>query len=153
MNSVAADTVRRAVGAPAPAKGFPWHDRAALARLFGTYGFAVELEDHSRTFSAASVDEYLEVESRNHPMAVTGIAVLEQLGQAEALREATPPHPHRGERGPGRLQGNQSLCRCNSQTAGRPDVRGVSGSRPPSSHSRPGKTQRSWPDTRERASA
>jgi hypothetical protein len=86
MNSVAADAVRRAVGAPAPAKGFPWHDRDALAGLFGTYGFAVELKEHSLTFSAASVDEYLEVESRNHPMAVTGIAVLEQLGQAEALR-------------------------------------------------------------------
>jgi SAM-dependent methyltransferase len=86
MNSVAADTVRRAVGAPAPAKGFPWHDRDALAGLFGTYGCGVELEEHSLTFSAASVDEYLKVESRNHPMAVTGIAVLEQLGQAEALR-------------------------------------------------------------------
>ena len=87
VNSVAADTVRRAVGAPLPAKGFPWHDRDALAGLFGTYGFGVELEEHSLTFSAASVDEYLEVESRNHPMAVTGIAVLEQLGQAEALRK------------------------------------------------------------------
>ena len=87
MNSVAADTVRRAVGAPAPARGFPWHDRDALAGLFGTHGFGVELEEHSLTFSAASVDEYLEVESRNHPMAVTGIAVLEQLGQAEALRK------------------------------------------------------------------
>ena len=86
MNSAAADTVRRAVGAPPPAKGFPWHDRDALAGLFGTYGFAVELEEHSLTFSAASVDDYLEAESRNHPMAVTGIAVLEQLGQAEALR-------------------------------------------------------------------
>jgi len=87
MNSVAADTVRRAVGAPAPAKGFPWHDRDALAGLFGIYGFGVELEEHSLTFSAASVSEYLEVESRNHPMAVTGIAILEQLGQAEALRK------------------------------------------------------------------
>jgi len=87
LNSVAADTVRQAVGAPAPAKGFPWHDRDALARLFGTHGFGVELEEHSLTFNAASVDEYLEAESRSHPMAVTGMAVLEQLGQAEALRE------------------------------------------------------------------
>jgi len=87
MNSVAADTVRRAVGAAAPAKGLPWHDHDALAGLFGTYGFAVELEEHSLTFSAASVDDYLEIESRNHPMAATGIAVLERLGQAEALRK------------------------------------------------------------------
>jgi hypothetical protein len=87
VNSVAAETVRRAVGAPAPAKGFPWHDRDALAGLFRTHGLAVELEEHSLTFSAASVDEYLEAESRNHPMAVTSIAVLEQLGQAEGLRK------------------------------------------------------------------
>ena len=87
MNAAAADTVRRAVGAPAPPKGFAWHDRDALAGLFGAYGFGVELEEHSLTFSAASVDEYLDVESRSHPMAVTGIAVLEQLGQAEALRK------------------------------------------------------------------
>jgi SAM-dependent methyltransferase len=87
MNSVAADTVRQAVGAPAPAKGFPWHDRDALAGLFGTYGLGVEVEEHSLTFSAASVDEYLDVESRNHPLAVTGMAVLERLGQAGALRK------------------------------------------------------------------
>jgi hypothetical protein len=33
------------------------------------------------------VDEYLEAESRNHPMAVTGITVLQRLGQVEELRE------------------------------------------------------------------
>jgi hypothetical protein len=74
-------------GCPASAKGFPWHDRDALAGLFGIYGFGVELEERSLTFSAASVEEYLEAESRNNPVAVIGIAVLEQLGQAEALRK------------------------------------------------------------------
>ena len=34
-----------------------------------------------------AVEADRELESRNHPMAVTGIAVLEQLGQAEALRK------------------------------------------------------------------
>src|SRR5580704_12892495 len=33
--------------------------------------------------------------------------------------EPAPPHPHLGERGPERFQGNQSLCRCDSQTAQR----------------------------------
>ena len=87
MNSTAADTVRRAVGAPPHATGFPWHNRDALAGLFGTHGLGVELEEHTLTFSAASVDEYLEAESRNHPMAVTGITVLQRLGQVEELRE------------------------------------------------------------------
>jgi SAM-dependent methyltransferase len=87
MNSAAADTVQRAVGAPPHPMGFPWHDRDALAGLFGTYGLGVETEEHSLTFSAASVDEYLDTESRNHPLAVTGIAVLQRLGQADALRK------------------------------------------------------------------
>jgi SAM-dependent methyltransferase len=87
MNSVAADTVRRALGAPPSSPGFNWHDLEALATLFGTHRFGVELEEHSLTFRARSVQDYLEQESRNHPMAVTGIAALEQLGQANALRE------------------------------------------------------------------
>jgi SAM-dependent methyltransferase len=87
MNSVAADTVMRAVGAPPAPPGFRWHDRDALAGLFGTHGFGVDLEEHSLTFRARSVEDYLERESRNHPMAVTGMAILEQLGQANALRE------------------------------------------------------------------
>jgi hypothetical protein len=33
------------------------------------------------------VGGFLDVEARNHPMAVAGIAVLERLGQAEALRK------------------------------------------------------------------
>jgi SAM-dependent methyltransferase len=87
MNSVAADTVMRALGAPPSPPGFAWHDRDALATLFGPHGFGVELEEHSLTFRASSVEDYLEEESRNHPTAVTGMAALEQLGQADALRE------------------------------------------------------------------
>jgi SAM-dependent methyltransferase len=86
MNSVAADTVRKALGAPSPAAGFSWHDGVALAGLFAEHGFEVALEEHSLTFSAPSVDDFLDRELRNHPMAVTGTAVLERLGQAEALR-------------------------------------------------------------------
>jgi ubiquinone/menaquinone biosynthesis C-methylase UbiE len=87
MNSVAAQTVMRAVGAPPSPPGFTWYDREALATLFGTHGFGVELEEHSLTFRARSVEDFLEEESRNHPMAVTGMAVLEELGQADELRE------------------------------------------------------------------
>jgi SAM-dependent methyltransferase len=87
MNSVAANTVMQALGAPPSPPAFAWHDRDALVALFGNHGFGVEVEEHSLTFSAGSVEDYLEEESRNHPMAVTGMAVLEQLGQANALRQ------------------------------------------------------------------
>lgn len=87
MNSVAAETVMRAVGIPAPPKRFPWHDHDALVGLFGPHGFDADLEEHSLVFTAESVEDYLQEEARNHPMAVSGVAVLEQLGQAEALRD------------------------------------------------------------------
>ena len=86
MNRAAGEAVMRAVGAPMPAEGFRWQDRDALAGLFGVHGFSVDVEEHELTTTAASVDEYLDEQSRDHPMAVTGMAVLEQLGQAEEVR-------------------------------------------------------------------
>ena len=86
MNRAAAEAVLQAVGAPTPAEGFRWQDRDALAGLFGAHGFAVDVDEHQLTTTAASVDEYLDEESRNHPMAATGMALLEQLGQAEEVK-------------------------------------------------------------------
>lgn len=86
MNRAAGEAVMRAVGAPVPAEGFRWQDRAALAGLFGAHGFAVDVDERELTTTAATVDEYLDEQSRDHPMAVTGMAVLERLGQAEEVR-------------------------------------------------------------------
>jgi len=91
MSSTAAATIMRALGAPAPPPGFPWQDRDAVSVLFAPYGFRTEQDEHTLQFSAASVDDYLDTESRNHPMSVTGMSVLEPLGEADALRE----HLHR----------------------------------------------------------
>ena len=86
MTRAAGEAVMRAVGAPAPAEGFRWQDRDALAGLFGGLGFAVDVEEHELATTAASVDEYLEEQSNDHPFAVTGMAVLERLGQAEEVK-------------------------------------------------------------------
>jgi hypothetical protein len=87
MNRLASEAVMTALGVPAPPGGFAWHERAALVELFAPHGFAVEVEEHGLVYRAASVDEYLETEQRNHPMAVRGMAILEQLGQVDELRE------------------------------------------------------------------
>lgn len=87
MNSTAVATVMRALGAPAPAPGFPWQDREAVSALFAPYGFRTEQDEHTLQFRAASVDDYLESEVRSHPMAVAGMSVLQPLGQADALRK------------------------------------------------------------------
>ena len=86
MNRAAGEAVMRAVGAPTPAEGFRWQDRDALAGLFGPRGFAVDVEEHELAITAPSVDEYLDEQSHDHPMAVTGMAVLEQLGKVEEVR-------------------------------------------------------------------
>lgn len=87
LTSAAGEAVRQALGAPPPPQRFAWHDRDALSDLFGPHGFAVELEEHNLSFTAPSPAAYLDQEFRDHPMAVAGLAVLEELGQAQALRD------------------------------------------------------------------
>ena len=86
MNGAAAEAVRKAVGAPPPPPPFAWHDRDRLDALFGPHGFRIDLEQHQLAFTAESPQDFMEGESRDHPLAVAGMAVLEQLGQAESLR-------------------------------------------------------------------
>jgi SAM-dependent methyltransferase len=86
MNSAAQTAVMQGLGVPPAPPGFPWHERDALQALLGPHGFDVELEEHSLAFTAPSVAAYLDSESRSHPMAVSGLAVLEQRGGADALR-------------------------------------------------------------------
>jgi ubiquinone/menaquinone biosynthesis C-methylase UbiE len=85
MTSAAAGAVRQAVGAPAP-EPFAWHDRDALASLLEPYGFSVDAGQHSLEFSASSAQQFLDQETQNHPLAVAGLRILAQLGQAQALR-------------------------------------------------------------------
>ena len=86
MNAAAADAVRQALGlAPGP-QPFAWHDGEALRALLAPYGFTLETQQHSLEFTASSPQDYLDGESRNHPMAVAGLGLLAQVGQAEAVR-------------------------------------------------------------------
>lgn len=84
---VAQEAVRRAFGAPAPtAPPFAWHDRDALAALFGPHGFEVAVEEQRLALTASSATEYVDVESVSHPLAVAGRVLLESRGEFEALR-------------------------------------------------------------------
>ncbi|HZE49212.1 MAG TPA: methyltransferase domain-containing protein, partial [Jatrophihabitantaceae bacterium] len=85
MTSKAADTVRKAVGAPPAPPGFAWQDQDALSALFAPYGLHVTVDEHSLAFTATSAKDYFDLASR-HPMAVVGLAVLDRLGQGDALR-------------------------------------------------------------------
>ena len=86
MNGVAADAVRKALGAPAGPLGFAWHEPQALATLFAPHGLQVSVEQHSLAFTGPSAGEYLDRGARTHPMAVFGLGVLEQHGQADVVR-------------------------------------------------------------------
>jgi SAM-dependent methyltransferase len=86
MNGVAAEAVRQAVGAPPGPPPFQWHDLESLAALLAPHGLRVTLEEHRLAFTAPSAGAFVAQESRDHPLAVAGLAVLEQMGQAAALR-------------------------------------------------------------------
>jgi SAM-dependent methyltransferase len=86
LNSAAAQAVRQAVGAPPAPQPFAWHDRDALSGLLAPYGFRVDITPHRLVFTGSSARDFLDTESRNHPLAVAGLGVLAPLGQAEALR-------------------------------------------------------------------
>jgi SAM-dependent methyltransferase len=86
FTSAAGEAVRQALGAPPSPEPFAWHDRDALTALFSPHGFSVEIERHSLSFVDTSPTVYLDGESRNHPMAVAALSVLESVGQAETVR-------------------------------------------------------------------
>jgi SAM-dependent methyltransferase len=86
MAGVAGEAVREAVGAPAGPPGFAWHEPHALAKLFAPHGLAVSVERHSLVITASSAREYLDRGTRTHPMAVTGLGLLERFGRADTVR-------------------------------------------------------------------
>lgn len=78
--------VRQAMGAPPPPPPFAWHDRDSLVNLLAPYGFTVEVGQHRLAWTASSAQELLDQQTRNHPLAVSGLDLLAQRGQADALR-------------------------------------------------------------------
>lgn len=85
MNQAAGEMIRAAMGAPAPPTPFAWHDTTALATLFAAHGMTVTAEPHQLAFTAPSPEAYLK-SSSTHPMAVTGIGMLQRLGKGELAR-------------------------------------------------------------------
>jgi hypothetical protein len=86
MTSTASDTVRQAMGAPPRPAPFAWEQRGALLNLLAPHGFSVEVKHHALAFAASSAQEFVDDQAQKHPLAVAGLSILEQLGQAEALR-------------------------------------------------------------------
>jgi SAM-dependent methyltransferase len=77
----------RAVGAP-ERPPVTWHERDTLTGLFGPHGFgAVDLVEERISFSGPSAAAHVDADRENHPLAVAGRPVLEQHGEAEAVRE------------------------------------------------------------------
>jgi SAM-dependent methyltransferase len=78
------EAVMRALGQQPGPPPFPWHDRAALAELFGR---EVTLHEESLAFTGESAAAYVDAELANHPLAVAGNAVLEPRGELQAVRD------------------------------------------------------------------
>ena len=81
------EAVARALGAPPAPPPFAWHDREALTGLLAPHGFELSLREERISFQGESVDKWLDAEISNHPLAVTGRAVLEPRGELEPLRQ------------------------------------------------------------------
>jgi SAM-dependent methyltransferase len=86
LNQVAAAAVRDALGVPSGPPPFPWHDETALAELFGPHGLGVSVRREELTIEAASAEAYLVAQLRHHPLAVSGLVVLERHRRDTALR-------------------------------------------------------------------
>ncbi|HEX6449227.1 MAG TPA: methyltransferase domain-containing protein [Trebonia sp.] len=86
ITSAMSAAVQQATGTPAAPPPFAWHDRDALRSLLAPYGFMVEVSQHQLTFTAPSAQALLAQQTRNHPLAVAALDLLDRLGQADALR-------------------------------------------------------------------
>lgn len=86
---VAFQALSAALGRPPGPPPYPWHDPVALADLLDPQGFAVQTEEHQIAFTAPSVRDYVEGEFQNHPMIVSGRAILEPRGEAQAVKDRT----------------------------------------------------------------
>jgi SAM-dependent methyltransferase len=74
-------------GQPPASPPFAWHELESVAGLFEPYGFTPSLSEHALAFGAPSVDEFMQIEGENHPLAIAARPVLEGAGRAEEVRE------------------------------------------------------------------
>ena len=81
-------TVSEVLGQPPAAPPFPWHEQGALEELFHPHGMSVSLSEHRISFTAPSVEQFVDSEGENHPLAVAARPILEEAGRSEELRDA-----------------------------------------------------------------
>jgi SAM-dependent methyltransferase len=86
MNQVIVGALREVSGDPAPAAGLDWHDVDQVAALAAPHGLTVSMTERSIAFTDRSVDDYLDGEVRDHPMALSARSLLEPAGRFEEVR-------------------------------------------------------------------
>jgi SAM-dependent methyltransferase len=84
---LARQTMAEILDQPPDAPSFPWHEDEALSALFEPRGFSVSITEHNLAFAAPSVDEFMQIEGENHPVALAARPVLENAGRAEEVRD------------------------------------------------------------------
>jgi SAM-dependent methyltransferase len=80
---------------------FPWHEAQALSELFEPHGRSVELTEHTIAFTGTSPREWVENESRDHPMSVAARPLFEQAGRAEEMERRLIEHHEAANEDPG----------------------------------------------------
>jgi SAM-dependent methyltransferase len=80
---------------------YPWHEAPALTELFEPHGRSVELSERTIAFTATSAREWVESESREHPMAVAARPLVEQAGRAEEMERRLIEHYEAANEDPG----------------------------------------------------
>ena len=81
------ETLAEVTGEQPASPPFAWHELDQISGLFEPHGFSTSLTEHSLSFSAPSVDEFMRVEGENHPLAIAARPALEQAGRADEVRE------------------------------------------------------------------
>jgi ubiquinone/menaquinone biosynthesis C-methylase UbiE len=74
-------------GLPPPLPRFPWHEPDALGELFAPHEMTVSVTEHQISFSAPSVEQFMEEETEHHPLTVSARPILEKAGTHRKVRE------------------------------------------------------------------
>ena len=86
INQLVRAAVRDALGAPSGRTPFPWHEPGAITELFSPHGFFLRVDSDQLAITASSAAQYIAVQSRAHPVVATGLALVDQHGDGQALR-------------------------------------------------------------------
>jgi len=80
---MARETAMAALDAPPPPPPFAWHDENALSGLLAPHGFSVGIDRHAHVFTAPSIEDFLQAELIDHPLASASRSMLEARGRSD----------------------------------------------------------------------